>query len=107
MNKVMKQISSNTLVPNKVLQNLYDAGALGLWCYLHSKPSERDLNKKQIRKIFNIGRDKLDALLKVLENCNLIEIKRERSKNGCFLTGTIHAKNGLDFIPLNESDSGK
>lgn len=87
---------------NSVLQNLHDVTALGIWCYLSSLPSGWKINKKQLRVQFGIGRDKLDSALAHLRAHNLLEIGRERRKNGTLGDSFMEVKCGYDFKTDNK-----
>jgi len=82
---------------NSVLQNLNQAEALGIWCFLSSLPHNWKINKNHLQKHFNIGRDRLDKSLKLLKDSNLIEIKRLRDADGTLKDGIIVVKVGWGF----------
>lgn len=94
---VRKQTSSFTVIPNNVLQNLRNAEALGLWCYLSSLPPEWEFYKEQLRGHFNIGRDKLDRLINVLQNHSLISLHPVRNAQGQFAQIDLHVHSGENF----------
>lgn len=100
---VTKEDCGYTTLPNLVLQQFADLEALGLWCYFQSKPPAWNFNKKDIRSIFKIGIHKLENILNILKNHNLIEIIHERNTRGCFSTWYLHVKNGSEFNPLSKN----
>jgi len=65
-----------TLLKNHVLQNFCDVEALGLWVYLASLPPNWTFYKQQIASHFKIGRERLNRLLNVLCQHNLIAIEK-------------------------------
>jgi len=102
---VSKDTSSFTNIPNKVLQGLKNYEALGLYSYLISLPPGWELYKDQLRKRSNIGRDKLNKLLKILQNHGLIVIKRMRCPNGTLGHNDFRVKDGSEFeIPIENND---
>ncbi len=105
---VTKECSGFTTVPNKVLQNLLNLEALGLWVSMASRPSDWIFQKKQIQAMFNIGRDKLFKLFSILKNHNLLEIRSIKNEKGQIAHWHVHLKNGNDFIQNTEiQESGK
>lgn len=102
---ISKEASSFTVLPNKVLQNLYHADALGLWCYLASLPPTWEFYKDQIRTHFKIGRDKLDKLLSILKEHALIDIAYVRDAQGRFVHWHIHVYSGNGFAQPEKPDS--
>lgn len=101
---VTKASINYTIIPNKVLQELKCAEALGVWVYLASKPPSWEFYKDQIRDHFGIGRDKLDNIFDMLKHINLIEIKAIRSTNGRFTHWILHVKSGDEFISTIKKD---
>jgi hypothetical protein len=97
---ISKDASSFTTIPNKVLQGLQNMEALGLWCYLASLPPSWEFYKEVIREHCNLGRDKLDQLLKLLESHNLLSISVARDEKGKFSHLSVHIKNGEEFISI-------
>lgn len=102
---ISKEASSFTVLPNKVLQNLCNADALGLWCYLASLPPDWEFYKEQIRAHFKIGRDKLDKLLSILKEYDLIDIAFVRDAQGRFVHWHIHVYSGNGFAQTEKPDS--
>lgn len=96
-NHVQHEKKSFTTLLNSVLQNVNDAEALGLWCYLSSLPNNWAVNKKALMNRFNIGRHKLDRLLKYLSEKGLIEAGQTKNSDGTFGKSCIEIKCGYDF----------
>lgn len=108
---ITKESSNFTVLPNKVLQNLKNPDALGLWCYLASLPPLFQFYKDSLRKHFTIGREKLDKLLAILKDSNLIKIQVVRGECGKFLNWELQVLNGdlfssnFDEIQENINDN--
>lgn len=100
---VTKQDSGYTSLPNSVLQKITNLEALGLWCYFQSKPKTWQFIDENIKKIFKIGRDKLEKLIAILKSHNLVETEQPRKRNGVYAARHLHVKNGCDFIPNPEN----
>lgn len=92
-----------TTIPNKVLQNLPNAEALGVWCYLQSLPQSWKFHKQNLREHFNIGRDKFDRILSILEDFDLIEIILFRDSQGRFAQCNLHVKSGENIRKTNKN----
>jgi predicted transcriptional regulator len=96
---VIKKDSSNfTIFPNKVLQNLHCYEALGLYVYLASLPHGWNFHKDQMAKHGNIGRDKVNKLLKKLEVHGLIKMVQIRGSKGRFEHFELEVLDGTSFI---------
>src|SRR6185436_4694567 len=101
-----------TTFPNKLLQNFHNMEALGLYCFLHSLPSGWEFHKNHLRKHTNLGINKLNNLLKKLEEHALINIVQIRDEKGRFAHFDLQVNDGTAFIykeceekcaPLNEN----
>jgi hypothetical protein len=105
---ILQEKKSFTTHFNSVLQNLTNAGALGLWCYLSSLPIDWIINKQHLMNHFDIGKDKLKSYLDHLVKNNLIEIGQERLENGTMGKSYIKVKCGYDFVKdmANSPDAG-
>lgn len=90
---------SFTAIPNKVLQGLRNMEALGLYCYLASLPIGWEFYKTEIRKHSGIGVNKLNKLLKYLENCNIIKLSTAKNEKGQFAGTDIEVLDGTEFKP--------
>lgn len=93
----IKKGLSFTSVSNKVIQNLNNYEALGLYVYLLSLPEDWVFYKKQLAEHANIGREKINKLLKLLADHNLIEYAQQRSDGGRFAQIDLHVKDGTEF----------
>lgn len=94
---ISKSEGNFTTIPNKVLQGLKNYAALGLYCYIASLPPGWEFNKQQLCKHGNIGRDKIDALIKTLEVHELVRTEQKRNKNGSFSHIELHVDDGTSF----------
>lgn len=109
--RIVKESSNYTIIPNNVVQNLKDYGALGLYAYFLSLPDNWIFHKSQLAEHGDIGRDKLNKYLNVLKKCKLIEITHHRNEKGQFSEWDLHVKNGSEFSypqkdePLTEKPS--
>lgn len=88
---------------NIVLQNLNNAEALGVWCYLSSLPPDWVVSKEQLRNHFGIGRDKLDKIITHLRKKNLLIVQGIKDINGKFTHWSIHVLSGTEFIKDSQS----
>jgi hypothetical protein len=89
---------------NVVLQNLHDAAALGVWAFLSSLPDQWVVNRQHLMKHFNLGRDKLNTILKTLRTLNLLEVGQERLPDGSMGAGYISIKCGYEFSVDNSKN---
>lgn len=95
---VIKKNSSNfTTFTNDVLQNLRDYTALGLYCYISSLPHGWQFNKKHLAEHGGIGRDKINSVLRKLEDHNLIKTVQIRTSAGRFAHFEIEVLDGTSF----------
>lgn len=86
-----------TTLPNYVLQNFHDGLALGIWAYLISLPTTWHVNREHLMKHFNLGRDKLDGVIKVLIDNYLFTYKRLRDDKGRHSGTEIIVNDGTEF----------
>jgi len=79
--------------------------ALGLYCYLHSLPNNWEFHKNHLKNHANIGINKLNTLLKILEKHALIKTVQIRTPQGRFAHFDLEVDDGSSFIinPLDES----
>lgn len=100
----IKKGFSYTSVSNKVIQNLKNYEALGLYTYLLSLPNDWVFYKKHLAEHAHLGRDKINKLLQILATHNLIEYAQVRNEEGRFAQLDLHVKDGSDFkiIDLKE-----
>lgn len=101
--RVTRDDKDYTIFPNFLLQNLKNAEALGLYVYFSSLPPHWEFHKDYLRRHFNIGRDKLEKLLRLLELSNLVQIHQERNANGKFIAAVIHVLCPRNFKVIHNS----
>lgn len=71
-----------TTIFNEVLQGIKHTGALGVYCYLASKPAGWAINKKEISNHFQCGRDHIDTCFRYLKEIGAIVVFSVRGENG-------------------------
>jgi len=97
-NYLRQQKLPSTTIPTGVLQNIKDTDVLAVYCYLASLPCGWEVNRKHLMNHFQKGRDKIDHVLKWLNNNHLLEYHRERKEDGKLGIGFIIVKDGIDFV---------
>lgn len=100
----IKKGFSFTVISSKVVQNLKNYEALGLYTYLLSLPEDWIFNKNTLAARVKIGRDKLNKLLNILCAHNLIDFAQVRTQNGQFAHTDLNVKDGIDF-KINELEN--
>lgn len=104
---VIKKNEGNfTVFPNKVLQNINNYGAVGLYTYLSSLPPGWEFYKKQLQEHGGIGRTQLDTLLKVLVQHNLVHCVQKRNEKGHFAHFEMQVNDGDSFV-YKDSEENK
>lgn len=81
-NVLQKENSPFTTILNEALQGITHTGALGVYCYLASKPTGWIICKKELAKHFNCGREHIDTCFKKLKEFGAIEIDPIRDELG-------------------------
>jgi hypothetical protein len=94
---VRQENKSFTTLYNSVIQNITDAFALGVYCYLSSLPHDWIVSKKQLMNHFNVGKDKISSTMSWLNKNNLIEYLQERNEDGKMGSHVIIVKDGSSF----------
>lgn len=97
-NKVKQSKKGFTTSLNDVIQNIPDAFILGVYVYLSSLPPEWDINRVQLMKHFQVGRDKIHKALSWLKNNLLLTYHQERRKDGTLEESTIIIHEGWNFL---------
>lgn len=99
---ISKKRSNFSIIPNIVAQNLnYCLDALGLYIYLFSLPNEWEFHKNHLRKVCNVGKNKLNVLLKILAQHGLINIAQKRNAQGKFAHFDMQVNDG-EFFKINK-----
>lgn len=104
--KVRQEKIPFTMHLNYVLQNVRDATALAIWCYLTSLPDDWEVHRNQLMEHFNIGRDTLKKALAFLNKNYLIAYTQEKLENGTFGDHHIMVKSGHEFEVIHRSATG-
>ncbi len=66
-----------TMLSNEVVQNINDPFVLAIWCYLSSLPTDWKISQQQLKKHFNIGRNRLEKIMaSFLSFLSIINSKR-------------------------------
>lgn len=103
--RIAKNNSNFSIIPNYVAQKLnYNLEALGLYVYIFSLPPEWEFYKSHLRKVCNLGINKLNKLLCILEEHNLVQTVQIRDKKGkfCHFEMTVHS--GEHFKDINKNN---
>lgn len=81
-NTLAHEEPSYTVLLNEVVQNIHHTGALGMYCYLASKPADWDICKKNLQNHFECGREHVNACFKYLRKIGAIEVSMIRNEKG-------------------------
>lgn len=92
-----------TQILNKVLQECKNPEALGVWCYLQSRPENWVVSPQHLQNHFGMGRDKVYKLLNYLIDSNLLERKRPIMPDGTYGKTNYIIRNGDKFMCKNLS----
>lgn len=71
-----------TVIPNTVFENVKDARALGVICYLFSKSCDWRIRTKQLQNHFGFGRDACTKSLRILEEAGYMRLESKRDESG-------------------------
>jgi hypothetical protein len=75
-----REESGCTIFVNETIQNITDPAALGLYCYLLTKPYCWNITTKELMKHFKMSKDKAYRLLRVLIDLGLLQRNEIREK---------------------------
>lgn len=75
-----------TTMFNTVLQGIGHTGALGVYCYLASKPPGWNIVKLELQRHFNCGREHMTTCINILKGLGLIEIIQNKDEKGRFIS---------------------
>lgn len=98
---ISKNVGNFTTIPNKVLQGLKNYEALGLYVYMASLSHGWEFHKNQLAEHANIGREKVEKLLRILAQHCLINIVHLRNEKGQFAHFEVQVDDGTSF-KINE-----
>lgn len=82
INTLRHEESTFTTITNEVLNSIKHTSALGVYCYLASKPSGWNICKKQLQNHFECGREHIDTCFKYLKQIGAIHIEMLRDDKG-------------------------
>lgn len=101
--KFVKEDLGCTIVVNETIRSITDPAALGLYCYLLTRPANWDINAKEIMRHFNMSKDKTYRLLTYLVEMKLLSRSEIRCK-GQFVKHllTLHLRPHDGNSPLPE-----
>lgn len=99
MIKKSKWASNYTVLPNKVFNLKMSPEAIGVLCYLLSKPCDWIVYKTTIKDEFGIGKDKCNRILKELSNNGYMSTTRKRGDSGKWEYTTIVYDNPYTDYP--------
>lgn len=98
IHRIIKDEGNFSIIPNKVSQGLiYYPEALALYVYMFSLPPQWEFLKIHLQKVSNLGRNKLDHVLKKLVAHGLVEFAQKRDAHGKFAQIDTHVKDGSYF----------
>jgi hypothetical protein len=86
-----------TTMFNDVLQGIKHTGALGVYCYLASKPAGWVIRKEELQAHFNCGRDHIQTCINFLKRLGVLVVTPRKSENGKY--------NGCDWTLLRHIPS--
>jgi hypothetical protein len=67
---------------NETLNNIKHTGALGVYCYLASKPEDWDICKVHLQNHFKCGREHIDTCIRYLKDIGLYVTSMTRDEKG-------------------------
>lgn len=82
LNHLKHSRQSFTTILNETINLIRHPGALGLYCYLASKPPYWIIREKELTDHFECGTDKIRSCMKVLKNLGLITKQSIRDEQG-------------------------
>lgn len=76
---------SFTTIINQTMDRIKDDGALGIYCYLASKPQDWEICQAHLANRFGKGREYIQNRIKMLKQAGLIKIEPVRDEKGKIL----------------------
>lgn len=70
------------LIDRETIQSIKNPISLAIWVYLQSKPDNWDVSEIEIRKNFNIGKERYSIAMKELRDLGLYEYTIKRNSKG-------------------------
>ena len=87
-----------TVIPNFIYDHVPSLEAIALWSYLIHLPAQWEVNREHLMKRFDIGRDKLNKILKTLIDLYLIKYIWYKNSQGLVDKVSIHINDGMEFL---------
>lgn len=81
-NTLLHEESPFTTLMNDVLNGIRHTGALGLYCYLASKPPTWNICKKELQNQFQCGKDHIETCFRYLRKIGAITVTMLRNEKG-------------------------
>lgn len=81
-NSLVHEDGGFTTTINHTIQNIKHTGALGIYCYLASKPANWDICKEHLQNHFQCGKAHINTCFKYLKKIGAIEIIMNRDSKG-------------------------
>lgn len=99
--KLHKEEIGFVQISNETISLITDPAALGIYCYLFSKPSDWVIVGKQVQKHFGIGKDKYQSCMRVLRELGLVKLTRDHHDGK--ITGSTYHIYATPREPDNQS----
>jgi hypothetical protein len=81
-NSLLHEDGGFTTTLNSTIQNIKHTGALGLYCYLASLPTNWEICKEHLQKHFGCGKAHINTCFKYLKEIGAIEVIMNRNGKG-------------------------
>jgi hypothetical protein len=111
INQSLTRQQPYTALNSTVLQNVRNPDVLAVWVYLSSFPNEFNINSLELRNQFFYSEKKLNGILNVLVENNLIRFDRIENPETKLIVNTLVVLNGeeyeLSFPALNQVKKSK
>jgi len=93
---------SFTTIINQMMDLIPDAGALGIYCYLSSKPENWEICQVELQRRFGVGRDYIQNKIAILKEVGAIKIQSIRDEKGKITHWETQLVNCLDVENINK-----
>jgi hypothetical protein len=87
-----EKVEPFTIILNETLNAITDPGALGIYCFLASKPADWDIQNQHLMNHFKKGREYIENRLKHLREIGALVTVPVRDDNGRFIARETHLK---------------
>ena len=98
---------SFTTIINQTMDLIKDDGALGIYCYLSSKPQNWEICQIHLANRFGKGRDYIRNKIKILKNAGLIKTESIRDEKGHIIRWETSLLNCLETQITENTYSGE